>query len=442
MALRARKTLAGVAADDHGEGPELARSTEALAALLGERRSSQRQPAARFWTEGQEVSFRGNRYRIVSRLGSSGFGATFKVVKIDRASGEDLGAHVGKVGFDPEAGRRAREAYELAHSHLRHPLSLIFEVASEWKENEFVALMSWIDGHPLAEYEEMLPLLAEDYREESGEALALRWLLAACEALSSLHDNGLVHGDISPRNMIVASSGELVLTDYDCVCRIGEPPVDSGTGRYCAPRRAPAQPEVHGAAPSDDFYALAASFFHVLLGREPFLHGGARMKERGLHWKDDEREQYPRLAPFLDRATHPDRASRLRTAAAAVAALRAARPGEAPSPEPAAGGEELPDGPEVSAPAGRSENEVPWLRSLLQSYPGSKWGNPETRGLDSDFAAATYVETDLEESLHRDIVERKVSLVVLCGNAGDGKPCCSILRSGSDSVAASPGSAS
>jgi hypothetical protein len=64
---------------------------------------------------------------------------------------------------------------------------------------------------------------------------------------------------------------------------------------------------------------------------------------------------------------------------------------------------------------------VEWLLSLLQSYPGSRWGNRETRGLDTKFAAQTYVGTALEETLVRDIRERRVRLVILCGNAGDGK---------------------
>jgi hypothetical protein len=67
------------------------------------------------------------------------------------------------------------------------------------------------------------------------------------------------------------------------------------------------------------------------------------------------------------------------------------------------------------------ENEVDWLLSLLQSYPGSRWGNRETRGLDTDFAAETYVATNLEDSLYTDILARKVRLIILCGNAGDGK---------------------
>lgn len=69
----------------------------------------------------------------------------------------------------------------------------------------------------------------------------------------------------------------------------------------------------------------------------------------------------------------------------------------------------------------RTDNEVPWLGQLLQSYPGSPKGNAETRGLDSDFARQTYVETHLDTLLIQDIRDRKVKLVILCGNAGDGK---------------------
>ena len=42
-------------------------------------------------------------------------------------------------------------------------------------------------------------------------------------------------------------------------------------------------------------------------------------------------------------------------------------------------------------------------------------------GLTRNSAAETYVETELEEDLLRDVREYRVSLVILCGNAGDGK---------------------
>ena len=357
---------------------------------------------SRFWAEDQVITFRGNRYRIVSLLGSGGVGTAFKVVKIDRSTGEDLGTYVAKTARDKETGERVLRAYNLAHSHLQHSaLSVIFEIAEAWREDEFLTLMAWIEGQSLDDYRGVLSLYAEEVAHDSAESLALHWLISGCEALGVLHDNGLVHGDVSPGNLIVSGT-ELVLTDYDFVDRVGTlVAVPRGTVLY-----SPASgPEGRAAAASDDFYALAASFFHVLFDREPFWHDGNLAKERGLNWNGLERGDYPALAAFLDRATDPDPTRRFANAKQALTCLSPPSQDDLPAPDEPT----------------RQPNEVPWLRSLLQSYPGSRWGNAETRGLDSAFATDTYVETDLERKLYDDICARRVRLVVLCGNAGDGK---------------------
>ena len=370
-----------------------------LAQLLGESVPAPAIPPARYWAEEQEVTFGNHTYRIVTRLGSGGVGTAYKVEKVDPSTNEELGTYVAKVGHSEDSGQRVLKSYNLAHSHLgrHHALSVIYEVAKEWEENNFISLMSWVDGAPLRDYRGVFSLLAEDLQETS-EGLALRWLCTMCEALNVLHNNGLIHGDVSPGNMIV-SEHELVLTDYDFVARIGEHNSAPGTILYCPP---PNQ-DSRKASPSDDIYALAASFFHVLYDREPFQYSGGRAKERGLNWEGVDRETFPVLADFLDKATHPDREQRFRSVAEALVALKTAVPEE------------------IQPETQRSKNQVAWLRSLLQSYPGSRWGNRETRGLDTDFASRTYVETKIEETLLGDIQTRRVRLVILCGNAGDGK---------------------
>jgi len=61
------------------------------------------------------------------------------------------------------------------------------------------------------------------------------------------------------------------------------------------------------------------------------------------------------------------------------------------------------------------------LKDILRSYPGSpRYGSVETRGLDSEFAWKTYVKPAGGQATGRDSRGR-VRLVVLCGNAGDGK---------------------
>jgi serine/threonine protein kinase len=407
-------------ADNPEDRPDLQALESAFSGLLGESMPSASPPPARFWTEDQVVRFRDRDYRIISRLGSGGVGVTFKVVEIDRSTKEDVGTYVGKVAHNEETGSRVLTAYTLARSHAaRHAnLSAIFEVSREYQENNFISLMTWIEGSPLAEFMGVLTLLAEDQQEESTEALVLRWLRSMCEALNVLHRNGLVHGDVSLRNMIVFGS-DLVLTDYDFVCKIGELASGQGTVLYSSPSYEDKRPM----SPSDDLYALAASFFHVLFEKEPFLYPDGRAKERGLNWEGLDRDGYSSLIDFLNKATHPDPAMRFHSAPEAIDALDRSKRKELLSgmirqAEPRG----LPDAEEEPhREIDLCEQRVEWLRSLLQSYPGSRWGNRETRGLDTPFAVQTYVKTDLEEALLRDIQERRARLVILCGNAGDGK---------------------
>ena len=393
-----------------------------LTELLGESVPPPSAPPVRFWTEDQVIRFRDRDYRFLTRLGSGGVGTTFKVVEIDRDTKDELGTYVAKVAHERESGQRVLRAYNLVRSHLRHTaLSTIFEVASEWQENEFVALMTWISGAPFSDYTEVFPLLAEDQQEASSEELALRWLRFICEALDILHRNGLIHGDVSPRNLIVSGT-DLVLTDYDFVVKIGDPLSGPATVQYCSPT----YQESKLASPSDDFYALAASFYHVVFGKIPFRHGGELDKKLGLNWEGVNREDFSTLAAFLDTATHHDPQFRFTRAVDALAALTVQESrtpfasSEATQNQSQVTNSDSTVGEEDSQPE-MGEQQINWLQTVLESYPGSRWGNSETRGLDTVFAAKTYVETKLEETLVRDIREHRVQLVILCGNAGDGK---------------------
>jgi serine/threonine protein kinase len=366
---------------------------------------------ARYWDEDTVVDFHQKKYRVLSRLGSGGIGCTFKVIHVDATTGEEFGTYVGKVIFEREAGDKALRAYWKASNHTANPhLATLHETASAWDENSFVALLRWIEGQPLSDLCGVLPIYAEEQGEQNTEDLALRWLEQLSEALGGLHRVQLVHGDVSPKNIIVQEI-DATLTDYDNVTESGKPSWAHGTLNYCSPNAQSRLP----LSPSDDVYALAASFFHLLFDRFPFGNGEIQRKQRPIDWNGVQRDNYPRIAAFIERATSPIPGTGFSTAIEArqfILQLQSS-----------------PVVPEVVVPvvvsppesASWSENEEPWLLNLLKSYPGSRYGNAETRGLDSEFAEQTYVETQLDEYLFERISQREVSLVILCGNAGDGK---------------------
>jgi len=164
VSSRPTEILAGGLAEQREQRSGLPELDAALSQLLGDSVPPPPAPPARFWTEDQTIRFHGGDYRIVTRLGSGGVGTTFKVVELDRSTGEELGTYVAKVAHEAETGQRVLKAYGLSRSHLgRHEaLSPIHEFAREWHENDFIALLGWIEGTPLNEFTGVFPLVAED----------------------------------------------------------------------------------------------------------------------------------------------------------------------------------------------------------------------------------------------------------------------------------------
>jgi serine/threonine protein kinase len=361
------------------------------------------------------ITFKDSSYKIVNRLGAGGIGKTFKVVHINKDGIQEYeyGLFVAKVIEDKQEAVHALDAYRKARPHISNQphLAAIHEIArdDDWSPLTFSALMRWVPGIPLSGLIGVVALHAEELGESPYEKLVLGWLEYITDALSSLHRANLVHGDVTPKNIII-SGGDVTLIDYDAVIEAGSKPrVD--TASYSSP-----SVQINKIIePSDDIYALATTFFHVLYDREPYRFGADFDKSRGLNWDGIESEDLPFVKRFLKQATNDNPEQRFHNGMEAYSYLQNLT---------------SPDIKIVNKPFNQSKDEkeghrqdhvVPRLLDILLSYPGSLKGNRETRGLDTDFAIATYVETALDQILYNEIIGRKVSLVILFGNAGDGK---------------------
>jgi serine/threonine-protein kinase len=94
-----------------------------------------------------------------------------------------------------------------------------------------------------------------------------------CKALRHAHDRGIIHRDIKPGNLLLATDGQIKIADFGIARFFGNSKMTVagsiiGTAEYMAPEQAAGKP----VDPRADLYSLGAVAF-VLLARRPLFKG-------------------------------------------------------------------------------------------------------------------------------------------------------------------------
>ncbi|MGY1638517.1 protein kinase [Geodermatophilus sp. SYSU D00742] len=194
-------------------------------------------------------------YRLEQLLGRGGSGEVWRAVP--RSGGAPVAVKVLVAG-DPE--RQAREAAllgELDHPHL----VCLHEVVHQPRRGgqpRVALVLDLLPGGSLA------ALLARRGRLRPGEVVTAMAPVAA--ALAHAHDRGVVHGDLSPGNIVFTVEGRPVLTDLGVARVLGESAAAEVTPAYVDPTVA------RGGAPgpASDVFGVAAAAFHALTGVAPW----------------------------------------------------------------------------------------------------------------------------------------------------------------------------
>jgi serine/threonine-protein kinase len=273
-------------------------------------------------------------YVLLEKLGGGGMGHVFKArhQRLDRVEAlkvirEDLLA-------DPEAARHlvSRFARELAATaRLDHPNIVKVYYAGEDRGRPFM-VMEYLDGIDLDRLvRDAGPLPVEQ---------ACAYLAQAAEGLRHLHERGMVHRDVKPRNLLVTVREQQVkILDLGLVLFVGgheqQDTVEEltrdvrllGTRPYMAPEQALNPHEVDIRA---DLYSLGCTCFHLLTGQTPTRDADGHAKPVEAVRPDVPRE----LAALVERlrAWRPE--DRFQTPAellAALAAFRSPRPTAVPA---------------------------------------------------------------------------------------------------------------
>ncbi|SDE50708.1 serine/threonine-protein kinase [Pseudonocardia oroxyli] len=208
---------------------------------------------------------RGQRFRLIERIGAGGFG------RVWLAHDAKLGRTVAlKSAHAPDAEteeRIRREAAALAA--VRHPLCVRIHDLVHARSDAglaqlegLVIVMEHVQGVPLS------TLVRE--RGPVDDVAAARIWAGVAGALDAAHQRGVLHRDLKPGNVIVDPAGHPHLIDFGIARRAGDSTLTMtgfvlGTPDYLAP-------EVAGGAKASvrsDVWQLAATVSFALTGYPP-----------------------------------------------------------------------------------------------------------------------------------------------------------------------------
>jgi hypothetical protein len=206
----------------------------------------------------------GGRYRLLELLGAGGMGRVWKAddqllhreVAIKEISTPTEVSTSEMLDRQFATMREARAAARLDHPGVIKIFDVVWRPGRSWIVMEYVPSRSLhealVDDGPLS------------------HQAAARVGLGILSALRAAHGAGVLHRDVKPQNVLLATDGRVVLTDFGLATfdqqPTGEPEPLVGSPYYVAPER------LHGEPSSErsDLWSLGATLYSAIEGRPPF----------------------------------------------------------------------------------------------------------------------------------------------------------------------------
>ena len=190
-------------------------------------------------------------YRVERELGRGGSSRVWLVHPQDGGPARALKVPDGPLETGAvELDHELRAVGELRHDHLVRPHGVVETDQGPGLLNDYLpggslgALVRSVGPIPLGQ--------------------VVTTLVPIAQALAELHTRGVVHGDVSPGNILYDVHGRPALADLGCARLLGGPQQRGGT-----PGFSPYTSPTSGLRPEDDVFALAAVGWFALTGRAP-----------------------------------------------------------------------------------------------------------------------------------------------------------------------------
>ena len=206
-----------------------------------------------------------DRYRVERSIGRGGMAEVFLAhdLLLDRPVA--LKVLFPEYAIDPTFVERFRREAQSAAA-LTHPNIVAVYDWGKVNATYFIA-MEYVEGETLA------TILKERGRLSPIHTCDV--IAEVASALSFAHENGVVHRDIKPGNILIGTSGQVKVADFGIARALGtgvdealtEIGTVMGTATYLSPEQAQgAQPD-----PRSDIYSLGVMMYELVAGKAPFV---------------------------------------------------------------------------------------------------------------------------------------------------------------------------
>jgi len=205
------------------------------------------------------------RYEVLEIMGEGGMGVVYKAR--DPNIGRLVALKVMKpsLAADKDTAEMFRERFEReanAAGVLQHPNIVSVYDADEDDGAPFIA-MEYVEGRAL-----------EDVLEEKGGPLpdqAASIVAQVARGLAFAHENGVIHRDIKPGNIIITDDGTAKVMDFGIARTKGSDLTRTGTvlgsPNYMSPEQITGQDVDY----RSDIFSIGVVLYQLLTGEKPFL---------------------------------------------------------------------------------------------------------------------------------------------------------------------------
>jgi eukaryotic-like serine/threonine-protein kinase len=203
-------------------------------------------------------------FKIVSKLGAGAMATVYKAKQISLDRMVAIKVLPKKFTSNKQFIERFY-AEGRAAAQLNHPnIVQAYDVGKAGEYHYFV--MEFVDGSSV--YDEIVK------RKRIPEPEALELSLQTAEALEHAHAKGLIHRDVKPKNIMIATGGVAKLADMGLARAISDKEAAEaeqgkafGTPYYISPEQIRGELQI---GPPADIYSLGATLYHMVTGQVPF----------------------------------------------------------------------------------------------------------------------------------------------------------------------------